>query len=307
MLKDRLVWKDGKLIKWHRAQAHLMSHSFGRGSAVFEVISCFPTKRGTVIFRLPDHLNRLFNSAGLIYMKLPMSKKQLTEAVRKTVAKNRVGRGIIKLVCYYPAVEFETVPHDRTVSVAIVAIDLNRDYSISKMGEDALATAAISQWRKYDPVTVPVQCKAAANYLGPMVAKLEVQSRGFKTPILLDTKGYLAEGATEAFFFVVNGRIYTSTLGNILPSITRASVVEVARSLRIHVIEKKIKPAEIMKADEAFFSSTSVKVWPVRQLEKKKLPAPGPISQRLIEAFEEITAGRSPGFSKWLIPVKSGK
>lgn len=284
-----------------------MSHSFGRGSAIFEVISCFQTDRGTVIFRLPDHIKRLFNSAAMIYMKLPLSQKQFREAVLKTVARNKVGWGVIKLVCYYPSIEFETVPHDRRVSVAIVAIDLKRDFRFSKLGEDALATAAVSKWRKYDPTTVPVECKAAANYLSPMMAKMEVQGRGYKTPIMLDTKGYIAEGATEAFFLVRKGKIYTSTLGNILPSITRASVIEVAKSLKIQVIQKKIRPSELRTAEEAFFSSTVSKVWPIRKLERRKLPAPGPVSKMLTDAFEEICAGKNSRFRKWLTPVGRSK
>jgi branched-chain amino acid aminotransferase len=303
MLDDRVVWKDGRFIPWKKAQVHLMSHSFGRGSAIFEVISCYSTDKGTVIFRLPDHIRRLFNSARMIYMKLPLTQRQFREAIIKTVARNRVGWGIVKLVCYYPAVEFESVPHDKRVSVAIVAIDFKRDFPMSKLGEDALPTAAISRWRKYHPDTVPVHCKAAANYLSPMLAKLEVQTRGFKTPILLDTKGYLAEGATEAFFFVKNGKIYTSPLDNILPSITRASVIKVARDLKIPLFEEKIRSSRILAADEAFFSSTVVKVWPVKKLEKRKLPAPGPISRNLIQAFDEICAGRSPRYRKWLTPA----
>lgn len=307
MLKDRFIWKDGEFVKWHRAQAHLMSHSFSRGSAIFEVISCFPAEKGAVIFRLPDHIKRLFNSARMIEMKLPLKRKEFELAVIETVKKNKVGWGLIKLVCYYPAVEFETVPHDRTVSVAVTAVDLKRDLPLSKLGEDALATAAISRWRKYHPDTVPVECKAAANYLSPMVAKLEVQSRGYSTPILLDTKGYLAEGATEAFFFVKNGKIFTATLGNILPSITRASVIEVAGSLNIPLFQKKIRPKEVLAADEAFFSSTVVKIWPVKKLEKRNLPAPGPISRRLQKEFEDICAGRSKKFKKWLTLTENKK
>ncbi len=310
MLDDRVVWKDGKFIPWKKAQVHLMSHSFGRGSAIFEVISCYRTDEGTMIFRLPDHMRRLFNSARMIYMKIPLTKKQLSEAVKKTVARNRVGWGIVKLVCYYPAVEFESVPHDKRISIAIVAIDFKRDFPISKLGEDALPKAAISRWRKYHPDTVPVHCKAAANYLSPMLAKLEVQARGFNTPILLDTQGYLAEGATEAFFFVKNEKIYTSPLDNILPSITRASVIEVARDLRIPLFEKKIRPSHILAADEAFFSSTVVKVWAIKKLEKRKLPAPGPVSLLLIQAFDEICTGKSARHRKWLTPAgrpSSGK
>lgn len=303
MFRDLFVWRDGKFVKWSEANVHLMSHSFGRGSAIFEVISCYPTDKGTAVFRLPDHLRRLKNSAARICMKLPFSQKHLKEAVIKTVAKNNVGFGIIKLMCFYSSVEFEIIPSDKRASVAIVAVDLDRDLKLGKLCGDICTSAAISRWRKYHPQTVPVDCKAAANYLGPMLAKLDVKGRGYDAPILLDINGFLAEGATEAFFFVKDEKLYTSRLGNILPSITRASVMEISKDLGLPLFQGKFRPQKVLSADEAFFSSTLVKVWPVRKLEGRKLPAPGPISKKLIESFESICKGSWRKYKKWLTHV----
>ena len=163
------------------------------------------------------------------------------------------------------------------------------------------ARAAVSKWRKLDSRTVPIHCKAAANYLSPLVAKQEVLARGFDIPILLTTAGFVAEGATESLFLVKRRVIKTAPLEFVLPGITRRSVLEVARVLGYTVLEKKMRLPELLSADEAFYTSTSQKVWPIASIERKKLPAPGPVAAHLMETFQKITAGQVPRFKKWLV------
>jgi len=298
-LEQRLIWCDGVFIPFPKANVHILSHSFARGSAIFEVMSAYQTQMGVGIFRLKDHLERLKHSAQEMMMSVPYSETELAKAALKTVRKNKVKTGLVKLVAYYPGIGMEVIPNDTRVSVAITALAFDRDITISKFGEDRFATAGISIWRKIDPSTLPVHVKASGNYLNPMLAKMEVRKRGFKTPILLDTKGYVAEGATESIFIVKNNRLFTPRLDSILPSITRMSVIAIAKDLKIPVQEKMIRPQELLNCDEAFFSSTTCKVWPISKIQDHKLPAPGPISEKLKDYFDQILAGKIKKYRNW--------
>ena len=306
MLSKRKAWLDGKFVPFNRAQAHLMSHSFCRGSGVFEVMSLHDTPRGPAVFRLDDHLARLFHSAELIGMRLPLSARAFKEAVKATVRANRVRSGMVKLICYYGSVEFEVVPRNPRVSAAIVAVDPLFDLSAERFRKESRrpAEVMISRWRKLDPRTVPVECKCAANYLGGMIAKQEALARGFSAAVLLDTKGYLAEGATESLFLVKDRVVKTPALGNILSGITRKTVLAVARDIGLRVQEKKIRPPELMAADEAFFTSSLAKIYPISRAGNVRFKAPGEISRLLDAALEKICSGAVKSYQKWLFPVE---
>ncbi len=282
------------------AKVHILSHSFARGSGIFEVMSVYPTDNGVAVFRLRDHLLRLEHSARDLMMKIPLSRNRLTQAIKQTVRANRVSHGLVKLIVFYPGFGLEVIPTDDKVSVAVAAFQFGRDFNMSKFGEDRFATAAISKWRKLDPRTVPVHAKAAANYLNPMLAKLEVRKRGFKTPVLLDTDGFVAEGATESVFIVKNGRVLTSRPEHILLSITRMSILQICADLKVPLAQKKLTPQDLRACDEAFFSSTTCKVWPICRIENHKLPAPGPVSLKLQNYFDLILAGKIKKYHKWL-------
>jgi len=303
LLKKRLIWMDGEFRPFERAKVHLLSHSFARGSAIFEVISVYHPDQGVAIFRLPDHLDRLSGSARALMMKIPLSRAQIKQAIFKTVTANQVDRGLVKLIAFYPGFGLEVIPTDPKVSIAVAAFQFERDISLSKFGEDRFASAGISKWRKLHPDTIPVYAKAAGNYLNPMLAKMEIRKRGFKTPILLDTRGYVAEGATESIFIVKNQKVFTPKLDNILPSITRMSILEICAHLGIPGQEKKLKDKDLLTCDEAFFSSTTCKVWPISKIEKHQIPAPGPLSSKLKEYFDQILAGKIKKFQHWLTPI----
>lgn len=303
LLKKRSVWLNGKMIPLAKAQVSLLSHSFGRGSAVFEMMSVYHPKKGVSVFRLKEHLNRLERSAQALMMEVPVSREKLKKAIFQTIKTNQVEQGLVKVIIFYSGLSLEVIPLDSKVSIAVMAFQLNRDFQLTKLGEDRFATVGISRWRKLDPRTVPVYAKASGNYLNPMIAKLEVRRRGFKTPILLDPQGYVAEGSTESIFLISDNKIYTPKLDNILPSITRMSILEICKELEIPVKEKRIKPRELFNCDEAFFSSTTCKVWPISQIEKYKLPAPGPLTQKIKEYFDQILAGEVRRFQHWLTPI----
>jgi len=304
MLSDRIVYLNGEFVPWENATVHIMSHSFGRGSAIFEVISCHGTDNGPVVFRLQEHIKRLFKSAELLDMELPISHEEFYSAVTGTVKKNQLNQGFIKVICYYPQFSAEVVPPKEKLSVSVFALDPVRDL---KGGFEAVqsTTACVSKWRKLDPQTVPVGAKAAANYLNGMVARLDAEKRGFEHALMLDTQGFVAEGGTECVFLVKDGQLLTSALGTVLRSITRMSVLEAARMEGIKTVEDRLPPEIIYEADELFFSCSPMKVMPVRQIDDYVLEdVPGPVTRKMVALLADISTGKDERFKNWLYPVE---
>jgi branched-chain amino acid aminotransferase len=306
MLARRKVWIDGRLAPFNSARVHIMSHSFCRGSAIFEVMCLDDTDLGPAVFRLDDHLQRLQSSAQHIRMKLPFSARGLKEAVLATVKANRLASGMVKLMAFYGEVEFEVIPRNPKVTVAVVAVDQTADLAGERFRRESRqpAEVCISPWRKPDPRTVPVECKCAASYIGGMIAKLDGIAAGYSTPILLDLKGLVAEGATESVFMVKKRVLSTPALGNILAGITRRTILEVARDLGIETRETKLRPRDLLTADEIFFTSSVSKIWPVARLEQKRFQAPGELTRLLEKVLDKVHEGKVKRYRKWLSVAK---
>ena len=305
MVGDRRVWINGDVVPWEKATVHIMSHSFGRGSAIFEVISFHDTARGPAVFRLEAHIDRLFRSAELLDMALPYSKEALCDAVVSTIKRNRLSQGFIKIICFYPEISFEIIPPDRQLSVSVFALDPAQDLGVRGDPFSEGTTAYVSSWRKLDPRTVPIEAKAAANYLNGMVARLEAQKEGFKHAIMLDTQGFIAEGGTESAFLVKAECLLTPSTGTVLKSITRMSILQAAQKAGIQCSEQQLKPEELAEAEEIFLSSTPFKVLPVKQVNDRKLPdAPGPVTRKIAELLNDILTGNDDRFASWLYAVE---
>jgi branched-chain amino acid aminotransferase len=304
MLNERLVYVNGGFVKWAEATVHMMSHSFARGSTIFEVISFYATASGPAVFRLHEHIFRLEKSAAYLDMELPGDHDTLCRAVAEAVRRNRLEKGVIKVVGYYPQFALDIQPPQKRLDLAIFAMDPSRDAAGLEFSFEKGTTAGIARWRKLDPQTIPIEAKAAANYLNGMIARLDVQKRGLEDAILLDTQGFIAEGATESVFFVKEDRLLTPSLGTVLDSITRRSILQVARHLGIETSEGRLPPELIFQADEIFFANTPFKVIPVRRVEDREMPsAPGPMQRRLWDVLQRIAAGKEPAFAEWLYPV----
>jgi len=305
MLDERIVYLNGDFVKWQQAAVHMMSHSFGRGSAVFEVLSVHETDRGPCVFRLDRHLERLFRTAELLNMTLPISPEALSAACLQTVSRNGIRQGFIKVICYYGQVAFDILPPEGPMDVAVFALDPAADLEKSPFYSENGVSAAFSSWRKLDPQTIPVEAKAAANYLNGMLARNDARRRGFDLVILLDTQGFVAEGATEAVFMVENGVLHTACPGTVLLSITRRSLLEAAASLGIETREERMHPDRLLSAAEVFFAGTPSKVLPINQIEDRRIDAaPGPVTRRLSALMHEIVSGRRQPFNDWLFPVR---
>jgi branched-chain amino acid aminotransferase len=304
MLDERLAYVQGSFVKWPEATVHMMSHSFARGSTIFEVISFYGTASGPAVFRLHDHITRLEKSAAYLDMELPAGHDALCRAVAETVSRNRLARGVIKVVGYYPQFALDIQPPQKRLDIAIFALDPSRDIEGLEFSFEKGTRAGIARWRKLDPETVPVEAKAAAHYLNGMIARLDVQTRGLEDAILLDTQGFIAEGATESVFLVKDRRLLTPSLGTVLDSITRRSILQVARHLGIETFEGRLRPELLFEADEVFFANTPFKVMPVSRIEDRRMSAvPGPVQRKLWEVLQRIAAGKEPAFAEWLYPL----
>jgi len=305
MIEDRIVYLNGAYIPWKKATVHIMSHSFGRGSAIFEVISLHATASGPAVFRLEAHIDRLFKSAEFLDMELPLSREDLCEAVASTVKRNGLQKGFIKMICFYPEFSVEILPPQKKLSVSVFAMDPEQDLGGLGIPFETGTTAYVSSWRKLDPRTVPVEAKVAANYLNGMVARAEAKKNGFEHAVMLDTQGFIAEGGTESVFLVKDNCLMTPATGTVLKSISRMSILEAAKEAGIECIEGQLKPELLFEAAEIFLSCTPFKVLPVKQINDHKLDnAPGPLTRKIAELLNTIADGNDDRFKRWLYMVE---
>ena len=304
MLEDRLVFLNGEFVAWNQAKAHLMCHSLGRGSAIFEVLSLHDTRLGPAVFRLEEHMNRLFRSAELLDMELPGTKQSIHEKVLEAVRRNGIREGFIKVICFYSQIAFEILPPQKKLDLSIFVVDPQEDLGGVKFPFERGVGACISKWRKLDPETVPVEAKAAANYLNGMMARGEARKRGFDNAIMLDTQGFIAEGGTESVFLVKGGVLMAPSLGTILASISRKSLLQVAQATGTPTFEGRLRPELLFEAEEILYSGTPMKALAVRQIENRALEkVPGPVTEKLSALVNDIVAGKDDRFRSWLFPV----
>ena len=305
MIEDRIVYVNGDYVPWEKATVHIMSHSFGRGSAIFEVMSLHATASGPAVFRLQAHIRRLFKSAELLNMELPLSEQEFYEAVAGTVKRNDLQQGVIKIICYYPQLSVEILPPQQQLAASIFAFDPQKDFERFGIPFEQGVSAFISQWRKLDPQTVPIEAKASANYLNGMIARVEAKKNGFDYAVMLDTQGFIAEGGTESVFVVKDNRLLTPSAGTVLRSITRMSILEAAGAAGIACFEERLKPQLLFAADEIFFASTPFKVLPVKQINDRKLDhIPGPVSRQIADLMAKIAEGSDARFKKWMYALE---
>jgi branched-chain amino acid aminotransferase len=303
MFSARKIWINGQMVAWDKAQVHLMNHSMGRGSAIFEVLCVHPMGQGGAVFRLKRHVARFFNSARLLHMRLEYTPEEVMGAICAAVGANAISSGVIKLMGYYGDVAISIQPPDAPLDLAVCVVDLDEDLGGLPYPVAEGTTLGISTWRKLDPQTVPVGAKAAANYLNGMMANAEVAARGFQEAVLLDTEGRIAEGPTDSIFLGIGGKLYTPGLETILDSITRDTLIKLAECLDIPVQVGPIEKERLFEAEEIILSSTPTKVLPVRRLEDQKLRVPGPLTRRLQDGVARLLRGEIKEFAHWLTPV----
>jgi branched-chain amino acid aminotransferase len=307
---ERTLWIDGTFVPWAEATAHILSHSFQRGSLVFDYMSVDETPRGPAVFRLSDHVERFFQSVELVGLPLVLDPPAVEAAVVETVRRNP-GASAVKLSAYLASIEVDVVPLDDRVTVAIAAYDPKRDVNAHKAVQPRYPKA-LRIWIEKDirnrrKDIMPPQAKVAANYTSPMAAKWRARRRGYDEILLVDEQGYVAEGPTSNVFLVDRaGRLVTPVEDEVLLGVTRRSILEIARHDGIPVEEGRVRPQDLIEAAEVFLTGTTAGVYPVASVDDKPIGqgAPGPVSLRLGERFRAIASGEDPAFEHWLTYVE---
>ncbi|MCB2147330.1 MAG: aminotransferase class IV [Deltaproteobacteria bacterium] len=300
MSRSSQVWSNGELIPFVEAKVHMLSHGFSRGSAVFEVFGVHLSPNGPQAFRMDEHLKRLVRTCDLLGMHLAHSPSEIAEAVKQTVTANTMANGYIKVMAYYSEISLGNLVPEGNLDLAIFALEAGSDLGLDS---NKTVSACISKWCKLHPRSVPPMAKACANYLNGFLARQDARQRGYDIGILLDTHGFVGEGAMESVFIVKEGVLKTPPLGRVLSSITRMSIIELARVSDMKVLETPILPDELSSADEIFFSATPFKVLPVNRLDNVQFDAPGPISIRLAELMSDVTTCKDDRFTNWFQPL----
>ncbi|MBX6358638.1 branched-chain amino acid transaminase [Pseudacidobacterium ailaaui] len=295
------IWHNGNLIPWDKAQIHVMSHVVHYGSSVFEGIRCYGQPQGAAVFRLPEHMQRLIDSAKIYRMKLPYSLDQLCSATVELIEANGIAPCYIRPIALRGYGEIGVNPKNSPVEVYIANFPWGK-YVAGDHGADV----CISSWSRLAPNTMPSLAKAGANYMNSQLIRMEADTNGYAEGIALDVNGYLSEGSGENLFLVRNGVIYTTPLANsVLAGITRDSVLTLARHFGIPVVEQALPRELIYIADEVFFTGTAAEVTPIRSVDRITIGDgnAGPITKQLADEFFGIANGLRPDRFGWLTPV----
>ena len=297
------IWMDGKFLAWKDATVHVLTHSLHYGLAAFEGIRCYKGKTGSAIFRLPEHVDRLFDSAHIGMMSMPYDKKQITEAIIETVRINRLEACYIRPLVYIGYGAMGVHPGDNPIRVAVAVWKWG-----AYLGDEALAKgmrACISSFTRHHVNVSMTRGKISGYYVNSILAKQQAKADGYDEAILLDPEGYVAEGTGENVFIVRRGVLKTTPLTSVLEGITRNSVMELARERNITVVEERFTRDEMYIADEVFVTGTAAELTPVREIDKRQIGAgsPGPITLALQNAFFSIVRGEDPAHESWLTRI----
>ena len=297
MKDEKEVWLNGKFIPWASATVPILSHSFSRACAIFEIFRIHTGPEGPAAFRMDAHLSRLLNSARLLEMEISYPVETIAGAVAETVIRNGVGRGVVKIMAYWgEEAVVRLLPREKP-DIAIFAIPEMPEMNLDSQKP---VKTCISKWRKIDPRTVPVSAKACANYLNAYLARKDAVTRGFDIGIMLGTDGFVTEGSVESVFIVVDNVLKIPPLGSVLPGISRMSVLEMAEFMNLATAVEPLSLDDLYGADEMFLSHTGVKVEPVKQFEDKHLAAPGPLTRQLMDQMAKILAFEDDVFTRWM-------
>jgi len=295
------IWMNGKLVPFKNAKVHVLTHALHYSTAVFEGIRCYNTPNGSAIFRLPEHVDRLFNSAKLYGMKIRYTKKQIIDAIIKTVKASGLKECYIRPIAYCGYGTMGLTPTLNKVDVSISCWEWKMGES--KAGKFSGAKCKISEWIRIDSRSQPMQSKCAANYSNAALARVEALKNGYDEAIMLNYSGKVAEGSAENIFIIKNGMIKTPPLdADILNGITRDSVIQLIRSDGIKLIEKNITVNELLKADEVFMTGTAAEVKSVTKIDRTSIGKgkPGIITKTLQKSFMDIVMGKDQRFISWL-------
>jgi branched-chain amino acid aminotransferase len=301
--RDGFIWYDGKLVPWRDATTHVLTHSLHYGLSVFEGVRAYKTVSGTAIFRLKEHTQRLINSGHIYMMKLPYSVEQLMEAQCEVVRANQLESCYLRPIAFYGSEKMGVSPKGAAVHVAVAAWPWG-----AYLGEDGLAKGIrvkTASFARAHVNSIMPRAKVAATYANSILANMEATQDGYDEALLLDTQGFVAEGAGENLFVIKDGVIYEPEIACALTGITRATVHVLAAELGYEVRARRMTRDDIYVADEAFFTGTAAEVTPIRELDNRQIGAGqrGPITEKIQSLFFDVVNGKVPAHADWLTKV----
>ena len=295
------IWMDGELVDWADAQVHVLSHAVHYGSGVFEGIRAYETSRGPAVWRLEEHLRRLFRSAKLYHIEIPYSLEALTQATKDVIAANGLESCYIRPLVLRGYGEMGVNPLDAPIDVAVAVWPWG-----AYLGEEALEQGVrikISSWRRNNQNSLPAAAKATGQYINSVLAKVESLKAGYDEAVMLNESGYVTDGSGENVFVVRDGILETPPISaGCLDGITRDSVITLARDLGIEVREQNLVRTDLYNADEAFFSGTAAEITPIREVDDRVVGEGhrGPVTKELQGAFFAATKGEDDRYLHWL-------
>jgi len=303
--KTSLIWMDGKLIPWESATVHILAHTIHYGMGAFEGIRCYKGADGTsAVFRLKEHVDRLFDSALIGGMEIPYSREEITQAILETLRGNKLDEGYIRPIVFIGAGAMGVLPTKENPIHVCIAVWSWGAY----LGDEGLKNGIrikTSSYSRHHVNVMMTKAKICGNYVNSVLAKKEAVQDGYDEALMLDTDGYVAEASGENIFIVRDGSIKTTPLTSILPGITRATVIALARDQGITVVEQRFTRDELYTAEEAFFTGTAAEITPIREADNRLIGAgrPGPITLGLQEKFFAVVRGENPQYKEWLAPL----
>jgi len=301
--RDGLIWLDGEMVPWREAKVHVLTHTFHYGLGVFEGVRAYQTADGPAIFRLPEHTDRLFQSAHILGMKLPYDRKTLNRAQIEAVRENGLDSAYIRPMCFYGSEGMGLRADNLRVHCMVAAWEWG-----AYLGEEAMEKGIrikVSSFTRHHVNITMCRAKANGNYINSMLALQEALECGYDEALLLDAEGFVMEGSGENIFIVRDGVLYTPDLTSALDGITRRTIMQLAREADIEVVEKRITRDEVYIADEAFFTGTAAEVTPIREVDNRTIGngSRGPVTALLQKMYFDAVHGRSPVHHGWLTPV----
>ncbi|SEK81880.1 branched-chain amino acid aminotransferase [Roseateles sp. YR242] len=299
--RDGKIWMDGELVDWRDAKIHVLTHTLHYGCGAFEGVRAYQTDRGTAIFRLREHTERLFNSAKILRMKLPFTIEQVEEAQKQVVRENQLASCYLRPLTWIGSEKLGVSPKGNKIHLMVAAWAWG-----AYLGEEGLKRGIrvkTSSYTRHHVNITMTQAKTVSNYTNSILANMEATDDGYDEALLLDASGFVSEGAGENLFVVKNGVVYTPDLSaGALNGITRNTIFHICQDLGLQLVEKRITRDEVYIADEAFFTGTAAEVTPIRELDRLEIGigSRGPITEKIQTAFFDIVNGRNPKYAHWL-------
>lgn len=296
----QFIWQNGAIKPWAEATTHVMSHALHYGSSVFEGIRSYPTPKGQAIFRLTDHLKRLYHSAKIYDMTIPYSLEALAKASREVITANKLDRAYLRPIAFRGLGGFG-LSAETPIDVAVAAWDMGAYLGAGVL--EAGIDACVSSWQRMAPNTMPSGAKAGGNYLSGQLIAREARRLGFGEGIALASTGLLSEGAGENVFLVFDGALHTTPVSAaLLNGITRHTLITLAREAGIEVIERDLPREYLYLCDELFMCGTAAEITPIRSVDGKPVGAgkPGPITAKIQKLFFGLFEGTTADTRGWL-------